>query len=240
MNNIFKKHKKNTKEVTIVLINGKKYNITNFIQYHPGGSKVFENKHMKDITKEFNKINHSQYAKTILNNYLMDNNINNINKSKKKFSKINNLVTKSDKLHVHKLLGLYSLLFYIYYFINLYYSGFNGELTLYNKNFTISLLPLLLLSLTSFQFNIYEKKINWRYNIDKDWRVTHMIFMLRSLLIYFLSDLKNNYDIKQILFFRWILVTLAMISTDIIRKYVIKRKKFKGLFKVKKKIYMEK
>ena len=51
----------------IIYINGNKYNITEFIDEHPGGANVFKNE--KDMTKEFNEVNHSDAAIKMLEKY---------------------------------------------------------------------------------------------------------------------------------------------------------------------------
>ena len=60
-----------------------------------------------------------------------------------------NLLTKKDKYNIHKFLGLYTILFYIYIIFDLYYSGLNGHLELHKKNnyLILSILPIVFIVL---------------------------------------------------------------------------------------------
>jgi len=53
----------------IIIINNKKYDITEFINEHPGGNNVFVDG--KDMTEEFNKVGHSKQAVKMLEKYLI-------------------------------------------------------------------------------------------------------------------------------------------------------------------------
>ena len=64
--NEVKKH--NTIESSWTIYNNSIYDITEFINYHPGG-KIIYNSFGKDITKLFDIVGHSKYAKNKLNEY---------------------------------------------------------------------------------------------------------------------------------------------------------------------------
>ena len=51
----------------IIIINNKKYDITEFLNEHPGGNNVFVDG--KDMTEEFNSIGHSKHAIQMLKKY---------------------------------------------------------------------------------------------------------------------------------------------------------------------------
>ena len=52
-------------EINIILDN-KLYNITTYINEHPGGTEVFKNN--QDLTEKFNEVGHSKYVcRTMIN-----------------------------------------------------------------------------------------------------------------------------------------------------------------------------
>lgn len=51
-----------------VAINGKVYNVSKFIDEHPGGEEVLMDVAGKDCTQEFEDVGHSEYAVEILEN----------------------------------------------------------------------------------------------------------------------------------------------------------------------------
>ena len=53
----------------IIIIDNKKYNISEFINEHPGGREVFINN--SDLTEEFYKVNHSEHAIKMMEKYLI-------------------------------------------------------------------------------------------------------------------------------------------------------------------------
>ena len=53
----------------IITIDNKKYNISQFIDEHPGGREVFKNN--TDLTDEFYKVNHSEDAIKMMEKYLI-------------------------------------------------------------------------------------------------------------------------------------------------------------------------
>ena len=101
-----------------IIINNTIYDITTFIDEHPGGKEVFgeinENE-IKDMTDKFNEVGHSSYAVSLLSNYR----VAELDKSDPRYkknevifneNKINKLFTHEDKYNVHKILGLIVLL----------------------------------------------------------------------------------------------------------------------------------
>lgn len=54
-----------------LLMNGKVYNVTNYISSHPGGSSVINSNCGKDATQAFAAIGHSNTAKNLLTQYLI-------------------------------------------------------------------------------------------------------------------------------------------------------------------------
>ena len=121
-----------------IIINNTIYDITTFIDEHPGGKEVFgeinENE-IKDMTDKFNEVGHSSYAVSLLSNYR----VAELDKSDPRYkknevifneNKINKLFTHEDKYNVHKVLGLIVLLNYAHLFYDFAYTGFIGEIRL--------------------------------------------------------------------------------------------------------------
>jgi cytochrome b involved in lipid metabolism len=56
-----------------IIINNQLYDITTFVNEHPGGNNVF--KDGADMTEEFNKVSHSKMAIKMLEKYKVSNEI---------------------------------------------------------------------------------------------------------------------------------------------------------------------
>ena len=54
---------------TILIINGKIYDVTDFLEQHPGGSEIIKQYHKKDATQDFIKVGHSNEAIKMLDKY---------------------------------------------------------------------------------------------------------------------------------------------------------------------------
>ncbi|GAN06956.1 cytochrome b5 type B-like isoform X1 [Mucor ambiguus] len=63
--------KHNTKNDLWMTIHNKVYNITEFVQEHPGGEEVLLDEAGKDATEAFEDIGHSDEAREILEKYLI-------------------------------------------------------------------------------------------------------------------------------------------------------------------------
>jgi nitrate reductase (NAD(P)H) len=59
----------NTKSDCWIAINQKVYNITDYLDHHPGGASIIVGCSGKDATKEYNQVGHSQNANKILAKY---------------------------------------------------------------------------------------------------------------------------------------------------------------------------
>jgi cytochrome b involved in lipid metabolism len=57
---------------TVVVFNNEKYDLTDFLKIHPGGSDIIEKYNHKDITDIMRKAKHSQNAYTKLAKYKID------------------------------------------------------------------------------------------------------------------------------------------------------------------------
>ncbi|KMT20248.1 hypothetical protein BVRB_1g002520 [Beta vulgaris subsp. vulgaris] len=61
--------KHNTKDDCWLIISGKTYNVTSFLDDHPGGDDVLLTATGKDATDDFEDIGHSDTARDMLKNY---------------------------------------------------------------------------------------------------------------------------------------------------------------------------
>jgi NAD(P)H-flavin reductase len=200
----------------IIYINNNKYDVTEFVNEHPGGSNVF--KDGEDLTKEFEEASHSQKAIKMLEQYLVDEDVmeephkttektqdtDKINLDDvsikdllfHKFSKTNfsRLFTKEDKGNIHKILGGFALINYIYFFGDVCYSGCKGKMTLRKKdvNLVFSVIPLIILSLSALIFHTPEKLNKISNGMPKTYQYHSILFALRSFVIIIIISFFGN------------------------------------------------
>lgn len=217
----------------IIYLNGNKYDITEFINEHPGGSDVFIDG--KDMTKEFEEAQHSNMAKKMLKKYLIKSEEKKEKKEEKKDflndtslieflllkfrkTKISRLFTKEDSANIHKILGVYAILNYAYFFYDLYYSGCKGKITLRKKNvnFLFSIIPLIILSLSGLIFHTNKKVNNITGSMPKEYQYHSIIFALRSLFIIIILTLFGKNIYTKILII--IIIFSTMKGADLISK----------------------
>jgi NAD(P)H-flavin reductase len=228
----------------IITIDNKLYDITEFINEHPGGKNVFKND--TDMTEEFNKVGHSKEAIKLLekyliktdknNNELINNNENEKNEETKqvnlddisiydflsyKFNntKISKLFTHEDYLNMHKIFGFITLCNFAYSVFDIYYSGFKGVFTIrkINWSFFVLLTIQLLLSLSSLQFQVQTNYNYTTISIGEEYRLHSIIFVIRHfLIILFLYFLESDLVLH---FFITGIVLLNMYCADLVSKY---------------------
>jgi NAD(P)H-flavin reductase len=238
----------------IIIINNKKYDITEFLNEHPGGKNVFIDG--ADMTEEFNDVGHSKSAIKMLEKYYIgDVNkcLENINEKecKKEFneeyqkefneenkkklilnttlveilyikfkeSNISRLFTHEDKSNIHKILGTIILINSLYLFIDIAYSGCNGNITLrkVDNSYMILLWLHILLTITSFIFELPTNYNKIKPIMSKEYRLLVAIFTLRSL---FISTILYFFDKNIYSHICCIAVTfLTTFLSDIINKY---------------------
>ena len=203
----------------IIIINNKKYDVTEFINEHPGGNQVFVDG--KDMTEEFNKICHSKEAIKMLEKYLIkedkkeviedkkeviedkkeviENNLDNISiydffQYKFKNSKLSKLFTHEDYLNMHKILGTITLINILYFIFDLLYSGCKGICTIrkFNYTFFILLIIQLLLSLSSLQFHIPTELNYITFSMGQEYRLHSILFSIRYILMIIVLRFINN------------------------------------------------
>lgn len=194
----------------IIYIKNHKYDITEFVNEHPGGVEVFKNG--ADLTKEFNEVGHSKDAIKLLNQYLVKDNTEEPTKEHKekegnehvkkqvdldevsvkelflhRFSqtKLSRLFTKEDKANIHKILGAFAILNYGYFFFDIAYSGCKGKMTLRKKdaNLVFSIVPLICLSLSAIMFHVPTQINKINNGMPEEYRFHSILFAMRSFII---------------------------------------------------------
>tara|TARA_Y100000591_G_C21837409_1_gene703404 strand:- start:169 stop:2037 length:1869 start_codon:yes stop_codon:yes gene_type:complete len=234
----------------IIYIENHKYDVTEFVNEHPGGAEVFNNG--ADLTKEFNEVGHSKDAIKLLKQYLVEDNTEEPTKehtkehtkeaTKKKnkqhtkekinldevsikefffhkFSqtKLSRLFTKEDKANLHKILGVFALLNYVYFFFDVGYSGCKGKMTLRKKdaNFLFSVIPLALLSLSALMFHTPSASNNT--GMPQEYQFHSILFAMRSILIILVITLFGKTTFARILTVAILFAT--MYAADMISYY---------------------
>jgi len=227
----------------IITINNLKYDISEFLNEHPGGKHVFIDG--ADMTMQFNKVGHSKEAIKLLDKYLINKKDNtkevndekdntkevndenvilntsfiNFLKIKFKTNNISRLFTHEDKSNIHKILGTIVLLNSLYLFVDLIYSGFDGNITLrkIDSTYMILLWFHLLIIITSFLFELPTNYNKIKPVMSKEYRLLVAVFSCRSLLIATIFYFFGKNKFTQI---SCILVTiLTTYLADIINKY---------------------
>lgn len=237
-----------------IIINNNIYDITTFIQEHPGGPDVFKldekqcqslgDKHkddkdeLIDFTQKFNDVGHSEYAVNLLENYKVDElseddpRFNRSTKLEYNRTKISKLVTHEDKFHLHKIFGCVSLLNYFYLLFDFFYSGAVAEMTLRTLDSSFIGLTWVhsVLSLSALQFLIPRTRTGIIPMIWQEFRAHSIVFAVRSFvlinLLYFIAK-KCDGDMGAITAgcVRLGVVLLAMKLADLSTDYLRENKK---------------
>eukprot|EP01034_Spumella_vulgaris_P029276 gene29276-36299_t len=186
------KDKKNVQNGKSLLVKYKEdtYNIYDFLPEHPGGRSILEKYEDKDITRAFDDINHSEYARSKMKTYIVtDKNIviapvslKGSNKIDAKFV-IKKLFSNEDKNFIHKTFGFLSLCSYLYRYFYAYPTtgtlGFTGT--------TFDWLTLLLhffLSFSSLIFHVVDRRIvSNPLIIYQEYRAHAIVFTIRGIVI---------------------------------------------------------
>jgi cytochrome b involved in lipid metabolism len=187
----------------ILLIHGKKYNMTAWANSHPGGSKILLKFHNKDASKAFEAAHHSAEAYAMLKDFCIDNDNTEVvlledtkivpspssdvtgRPLKKNWRVRQKLFTKEDPIGVHKYLGLFCLLNFIGRYTQMFF--FDPAAGLGSQGhpwFSMAcLIPHAMLSLTSLIFHTVPKeRVVGKPMIWQEFRVHNIIFGVRSVL----------------------------------------------------------
>jgi len=227
-----------------VIINNNIYDITTFISEHPGGAGVFtkyadnHNDNIPDLTEKFNAVGHSEYAVNLLGNYKVEELSEDDPRFKRKHrleynkTKISKLITHEDRFHIHKSMGVVSLLNYFYLLFDCFYSGATAEMTLRSVDGGFIGLTWVhtILSLSALQFLIPRTRTGILPMIWQEFRAHSIVFAVRSFLIinalYFLFfDTKEDRSSATAIAVRLAFVLLAMKLADISTEHLRENRK---------------
>lgn len=230
--------------MTKIIINNNIYDITTFINEHPGGPDVFKSRTdtdtTPDLTHKFNEVGHSEYAVNLLGNYKVDElseddpRFNRNHKLEYNKTKISKLITHEDKFHIHKTMGIVSLLNYFYLLFDCFYSGATAEMTLRSVDGGFIGLTWVhsILSLSALQFLIPRTRTGILPMIWQEFRAHSIVFAVRSFLIinvlYFCTDQNGSGSGLASTFalvIRLAIVLLAMKLADVSTEYLRENKK---------------
>jgi hypothetical protein len=126
------------------------------------------------------------------------------------------LFTKNDYFNLHKILGLLSLLMFIYRFFN-----FMNDMAFDEGYFTILTLILhLSLNLSSFIFKIPKKKNSTGYIIWDEYRIHALIFSSRSIIGLLYIWVKKKYQLNYNRLFSVSLVMLILSLSSLTSYYI--------------------
>lgn len=180
-----------TQAPCIIEIDGMSYNLTAWAKAHPGGEKILLKFHGKDATKAFHAAGHSQKAHEMLKGFAVHPSAtqnlhaipaNNVPRWRKK------LFTKEDPVGVHKSLGVFVLIHFLFRFGQMYFGdpscGLGSRL---GKGAIIwpalCLVPHALLSLSSLIFHTVPKeRVVGMPMIWSEYRVHNIAFGVRSVI----------------------------------------------------------
>lgn len=205
-------------EPCILTIEGVRYNVTAWAKAHPGGVNVLKRFHGKDATKAFHAADHSKTAYEMLkqfaiqepttlrvaNSTVMDasaeNTIELLQKAspsipyeRKRPRWMQKLFTKEDPVALHKTLGVFVLLHFLFRFGQMYFFDPSAGLgTRMGKGPGIlapmCLIPHALLSLSSLIFyTVPRERVVGKPMIWQEFRVHNICFGLRSVITAFFS-----------------------------------------------------
>ena len=224
-----------------VIINNNIYDITTFISEHPGGAGVFtkyaDNDNIPDLTEKFNAVGHSEYAVNLLGNYKVEEVSEDDPRFERKHrleynkTKISKLITHEDKFHIHKSMGVISLLNYFYLLFDCFYSGATAEMTLRSVDggFIGITWVHTILSLSALQFLIPRTRTGILPMIWQEFRAHSIVFAVRSFLIinalYFFFDSKEDRISATAIIVRLVFVLVAMKLADISTEYLRENRK---------------
>ena len=193
-----------------------------------------------DLTQKFNEVGHSEYAVNLLGNYKVDElseddpRFNRDHKLEYNKTKISKLITHEDKFHIHKTMGVISLLNYFYLLFDCFYSGAAAEMTLRSVDGGFIGLTWVhsILSLSALQFLIPRTRTGILPMIWQEFRAHSIVFAVRSFLIinvlYFLfrhSDDGDRTRSPTAIVVRLAIVLLAMKLADVSTEYLRENKK---------------
>ncbi|CAB9506923.1 B5 isoform [Seminavis robusta] len=179
----------------IIQVDGVSYNLTAWAKSHPGGDKILSKFHGKDATKAFFAAGHSQRAIEMLKDFAIGTPTNppsagpsSLLQAKKRPRWIAKLFTKEDPIGVHKSLGVFVLMHFIFRFRQMFIGDPSCGLgTRLGKGPSIwpalCLLPHAMLSLSSLIFHtVPRERVVGMPMIWSEYRVHNIAFGVRSVI----------------------------------------------------------
>lgn len=212
-----------------IILHGNVYNVTMFLNKHPGGENIIFKYAGKDASQAFDDIKHSKTAIQLLDPYFIGlvegkNDKYIFNNTKKKWKV---LFSKEDKIfkvkHIHKILGLYSLLHYLFRFgLFVKLNVQRKEVNLFKDNYR-SLILVWIHGLLSFSSLIFKQVPNKQTNkpmIWKEFRFHNILFATRSLISFSIAWYvqKHNLNSSYQTIFNSLVIIATLILADVITK----------------------
>jgi cytochrome b involved in lipid metabolism len=206
-------NKVEAEKACILTINGTRYNMTAWAKGHPGGESILHKFHDKDASKAFHAVAHSPKAYSMLSRFAIvddadhgavSSTVSTINSTAPEATTIpahvksvsrwrQKLFTKEDPRGIHKMLGVYVLLHFLYRFAHMYFGDPSAGLG--NRRgkgpgvfAALCLAPHGLLSLSSLIFHtVPRERIVGKPMIWQEYRVHNVAFGVRSVMTSFLA-----------------------------------------------------
>lgn len=192
-----------------IIIHDRVYDITDYLEEHPGGQHILLTYAGKDATDAFDNIGHTSRAFHELNKYVIGRvkgtNVD-LMQNVKKTRIFSNLFTHEDRIgivpNVHKILGLYSLLHYLFRMGYCIIYQIRGDPKAFNAGFNSSYKSLIsvlihgLLSYSSLIFHISKIQRN-KPMIWQEFRAHNIAFASRSILSFAINWLSARYPILR-------------------------------------------
>lgn len=192
--NELNKHNKDGDEW--ICIKGKVYDISKFMEYHPGGKAILKDYSGKNATDAFEEVGHNQRHISMIKrrccgilkengNTQVENgntqvyNYSNINGST---SKLERLFTHEDKLNIHKISGLICLISFLSAFVSPFFPYF--QMSSFNIFNILRVLGHFGVVMTSLQFVVPKKRnIGNKAFEHMELRGHAVVFSLRSISV---------------------------------------------------------
>lgn len=181
-----------------IVIGGIVYDVKDYLRRHPGGSKVLERfARGGDATRAFEGAKHSKVAHELLQTMRVGKLVPDVDESEpgppletveptaataeRGASQWQKFFTHEDRFQVHKLLGIYCLLHFIFRWLQVLVTGdaFSGS-----WGSLISVLPHGFLSCSSFIFHIPKERVADKPMIWQEFRAHNVVFALRSFVAF--------------------------------------------------------
>ena len=219
----------------IIIIDGKVYDVTEFVDIHPGGRQLLKKYHKKDATEAFKEVFHSLEAMRLLESYKVGvmegydaNQEGSIEASvQSRWHNIKSkLITHEDRFHLHKLIALPAL---IHFFVRCFvlaaaaiaFVGFGYEhYSVHDWLFPAPFLILFailhgLLSVSSLQFTVPRKSSQSKPMIHQLFRAHSICFALRAVFCMILAVVLVDQPLTM-RFFISLVVLLSFVVADYI------------------------